>query len=166
MKLQYQWGDETITLDATRSGDVVTVKVGDQTLTVQGSALQDGALALKIDGRPATVITATDGDDRHLAMGAHRLRTTRLQGRGGRRRRSGGAGGGLTSPMPGQVLRVMAEAGQAVKAGQTLMLLEAMKMEHAIKAPRDGVIKRICFNAGDMVTQGAELIELESESSD
>lgn len=72
------------------------------------------------------------------------------------------AGGGrLTAPMPGKVLAVQVKAGDAVKAGQTLLVLEAMKMEHAILAPGDGTVAEVLYADGDLVAEGAELLRLE-----
>ena len=70
-------------------------------------------------------------------------------------------GGGLTAPMPGKVLQVLVEVGQSVEAGTTLMVLEAMKMEHRIVAASDGVVTAVHFNADDQVEQGVELLSLE-----
>jgi len=69
--------------------------------------------------------------------------------------------GGLTAPMPGKVLEVMVEVGQEVTAGTTLMILEAMKMEHKIVAAEDGIITAINFTAGQQVEQGVTLLDLE-----
>jgi 3-methylcrotonyl-CoA carboxylase alpha subunit len=69
--------------------------------------------------------------------------------------------GSLKAPMNGTIILVDAAQGQAVKAGDVLMIMEAMKMEHAIKAPEDGTVKEICFNVGDLVAEGAMLIEME-----
>jgi len=63
--------------------------------------------------------------------------------------------------MPGKVIQVMVEVGARVKKGQPLLILEAMKMEHTITAPADGVVKEINFAAGEQVLEGAELITLE-----
>ena len=66
--------------------------------------------------------------------------------------------GGLSSPMPGTVLDVFVEIGQAVVAGTALMLIEAMKIEHTITAPFDGVVSEIRFRAGDQIpAEGVEL---------
>lgn len=73
-----------------------------------------------------------------------------------------GASGGLNAPMPGKVVRVMAATGDEVQRGQTLMVLEAMKMEHAITAPGDGVVGAVFFAEGDQVPEGAELLQLEA----
>lgn len=71
-------------------------------------------------------------------------------------------GGGLTAPMPGKVIDVLVNAGDTVEAGTTLMLLEAMKMEHPIQAPLDGVVKEIFVAQGDQVENGAVLLIVES----
>ena len=76
------------------------------------------------------------------------------------RRRAHAEGAGLTSPMPGRVRKVMVAAGDAVKKGDVLLILEAMKMEHSIRAPRDGRVVRVAFNEGDLVDAGVELVEL------
>ncbi len=64
----------------------------------------------------------------------------------------------LKAPMPGMVLAVHASAGQSVSKGDTLIILEAMKMENALKAPHDGVIESITAVAGHAVDKGAVLL--------
>ena len=63
--------------------------------------------------------------------------------------------------MPGKVIALLAAAGAAVEKGAPLLVLEAMKMEHTISAPRAGTVKRFRFAAGDQVAEGAELVEFE-----
>ncbi|HSR35586.1 MAG TPA: biotin/lipoyl-containing protein, partial [Desulfurivibrionaceae bacterium] len=74
-----------------------------------------------------------------------------------------GAGGKLTAPMPGKVVAVMVEPGEQVEKGRPLMILEAMKMEHTITAPRDGQVARLNFTVGSLVSEGVELLALASE---
>ena len=69
--------------------------------------------------------------------------------------------GGLTAPMNGSIVRVLVEAGQAVEAGAQLVVLEAMKMEHSIRAPHAGVIKALYCLEGEMVSEGSALVELQ-----
>lgn len=73
----------------------------------------------------------------------------------------GSDAGTVRAIMPGRVLRVNVAAGAAVSRGQALMVLESMKMEQTIAAPRDGTVKGVHVAAGDAVTRGQTLIELE-----
>jgi len=72
------------------------------------------------------------------------------------------AGGGLTAPMPGKILSVSVAVGDAVRQGQPLVVMEAMKMEHTIEAPHDGTVQEVFHAVGDQVQEGATLIALES----
>jgi len=69
--------------------------------------------------------------------------------------------GGLSAPMNGVIVAVQTKVGDAVIAGQTLVIMEAMKMEHAIKAPSAGIVTEIFFAEGEQVSDGAELIAIE-----
>jgi 3-methylcrotonyl-CoA carboxylase alpha subunit len=71
-------------------------------------------------------------------------------------------GGRLTAPMPGKLVAFLAKAGEAVKAGQPLAVMEAMKMEHTIAAPRDGTVAELLYGVGDQVAEGAELLRLQA----
>jgi 3-methylcrotonyl-CoA carboxylase alpha subunit len=68
-----------------------------------------------------------------------------------------GAGGRVAAPMPGRVTAVLVEAGQEVSEGAPLLRLEAMKMEHTLTAPHDGVVEALNCAAGDLVEEGVEL---------
>jgi 3-methylcrotonyl-CoA carboxylase alpha subunit len=70
--------------------------------------------------------------------------------------------GSLAAPMNGSVVAIQAQVGGKVTAGQTLVIMEAMKMEHAIKAPADGVVSEIFYAEGDQVAEGAELIAIDT----
>ncbi len=72
-------------------------------------------------------------------------------------------GGGLTAPMPGKVVALLAQAGQKVDKGTPLLILEAMKMEHTITAPTAGIVKAFCYAAGEQVSDGAALVEFEGQ---
>ena len=65
--------------------------------------------------------------------------------------------GRLTAMMPGRVVKVMAKLGDKVKKGQALIIMEAMKMEHTIVSPRDGVVERVAFKENDLVPADAVL---------
>ena len=68
--------------------------------------------------------------------------------------------GRLTAPMPGKVVSFLVKAGDTVSRGQALAVMEAMKMEHTIAAPADGVVAEILYAPGDQVLEGAELLTM------
>lgn len=69
--------------------------------------------------------------------------------------------GGLMAPMNGSLVRILVEVGQKVEAGAQLVVLEAMKMEHSVRAPHDGVVLALYCQEGEMVSEGAVLVEME-----
>ena len=71
-------------------------------------------------------------------------------------------GGGLTAPMPGKIVALLAQPGQKVEKGTPLLILEAMKMEHTITAPATGTVKAFCYATGEQVSDGAALVEFET----
>ena len=73
---------------------------------------------------------------------------------------SGAAAGKIVAPMPGKVSAVLVQPGATVQRGQTLMVIEAMKMEHAITAPSDGIVEAVGYAPGALVEEGVELLKL------
>ena len=73
------------------------------------------------------------------------------------------AGGNLTAPMNGTVVTLLSELGATVAKGDTLLVMEAMKMEHCIIAPADGQVAEFYFQPGDLVDGGAELLAFEAD---
>ena len=86
-------------------------------------------------------------------------------GQAGGQAAGAGAETGVTAPLPGVVAQVRVKEGEEVTARQTLVVLEAMKMEHQITAPYDGVVAKVSCEAGMQVTKGAVLLEMEPLSS-
>jgi biotin carboxyl carrier protein len=87
-----------------------------------------------------------------------------VAGRRTARARGAEAAGGLLSPMPGTIRKVHVAEGDQVAKGQVLLVLEAMKMEHAIRAPHAGRVLRLAFAEGDLVDSGAELAQVAADS--
>ena len=73
-------------------------------------------------------------------------------------------GDGLVAPMPGKVLETLVKKGDFVEAGQAMMVLEAMKMEHRIVAAQAGTVVAVHYQSGDQVDQGAVLLEIEDSN--
>jgi 3-methylcrotonyl-CoA carboxylase alpha subunit len=73
--------------------------------------------------------------------------------------------GGFVAPMNGTIVEILAASGQSVEAGTTLIIMEAMKMEHAMHAPSDGVVGEIFYGVGDLVEGGMLLLDFEQQQS-
>ncbi|GER06601.1 hypothetical protein JCM17843_09110 [Kordiimonadales bacterium JCM 17843] len=68
--------------------------------------------------------------------------------------------GAITAPMPGKILDILVSDGDFVEKGQALLVLEAMKMEHTLTAPRDGTVSNLSAKTGDQVSDGAVLVTI------
>jgi 3-methylcrotonyl-CoA carboxylase alpha subunit len=126
--------------------------------------LSGGELRATLDGELAAVTSVRLGDALYLIHGAETRRLFIVDPLAGASGRDLGAGK-LQAPMPGKVTAVHVKPGAKVKRGQALMVLEAMKMEHAIHAPADGRVKEVRHAAGEQVQEGAELIVFEAAES-
>ena len=145
---------------------IARVTVNDTALRVESL----GGAAMRIEpvttgdesGAPGTGITAhaiSDGDTLWVFLDG-RVFTFEAE-RAGRRRRTGTIAGSLTAPMPATVRRIEVTPGQAVRRGDILIVLEAMKMELPVRAPADGTIARVNCREGELVPAGHELVELQ-----
>ncbi len=108
-----------------------------------------------IDGQLAHVAKVRDDWWVHLDGGIHVIAIDE-QGAGG-----SGDEGGMTAPMPGKILEILCNVGDQVETGQTLIVMEAMKMEHRIAANGPGEIVVIHHGVGEQVDAGAVLIDIE-----
>jgi len=121
--------------------------------------LEPGTFLLCRDEAVEIFHCVRDGDAIHLHW---RGATYRLEELGeGRRAAHRQASAGLEAPMPGKVIAIKKRVGDSVVKGEEILIVEAMKMENAIRAPRDGRVKLICASLGEMVAPGAVLLELE-----
>ncbi|RZA35840.1 MAG: acetyl/propionyl/methylcrotonyl-CoA carboxylase subunit alpha [Lysobacteraceae bacterium] len=155
-------GDE-LGATAQGAGGEYSIEHNGHSHVISGARLDAGILSLRMDGQArrfqvsvdAHGVTTHDGDRRlHLALvSAYRPTGASTAGNDGR----------IVAPMPGRVVVVKSTVGQVVQAGQELMVIEAMKMELAIRSPRDGVVAELRAAAGDFVEADAVLATLEAE---
>ena len=137
------------------------VNVDGVDLDVAVESLGRGAFRLVHPGGTSLVEVTAVGPRRFVRI--DRRDFVVLREASGRRRAEASASGGLESPMPGLVTKVMVAAGDDVRKGQALVAVEAMKMEHLIRSPRDGKVRRVAAVAGAMVEGGVMLVELDGE---
>ncbi len=131
------------------------------TFTVSG-ALNNDELVASIDGHKITV-TVADFENKLTVFNKKDVSTFAKDVPVDYANAELEQGGGLTAPMNGTLVDVMVSAGDKVTADQNLIIMEAMKMEYTIKAPKDGVVKEVFFAPGDLVADGAELLAIEYE---
>jgi 3-methylcrotonyl-CoA carboxylase alpha subunit len=152
-------GDKRVVM-LTRLHDGATlIEIGEQRWPFSARALGDGRHDVTLGERRLTLCVYRHGDRIAVfAPEAAALLTEidRLAHAG-----DGAAEGRLTAPMPGKVITLLVGAGDAVKRGQAVAVMEAMKMEHTLHAPRDGTVGEMLCGVGDQVAEGAELLRLQ-----
>lgn len=142
------------------SGAGFALTLEGRTVTGSGIVNPDGEGLLRIGSRVVPFYAVRAGEELQLWLGGQTYWFT-LAERGPRR--SGQllpAGGEVVSPMPGQVLKVLVQPGQAVEAGDPLTVIESMKMELTIPAPAAGTVAEVLCGPGVMVDVGAALLRL------
>lgn len=161
MKSAWRDGDRTRAVELTPlGGGRWRVRVDDAEFDVHAEAMDDGRLQLRSDAGDATAEVTVAGTRRFVRLGTLDF----VLEREARAARAGGAGGGgLEAPMNGVVTRVLVEADDEVVRGQPLVAIEAMKMEHLVRAPRDGRVARVHVQPGAMVQGGTVVVELRPE---
>jgi len=150
---------ENTTLDLTPSGKNYNVTVGEKSSFVEIIKSENGKLDLLIDGKYVTTYVSSDGAKRWVTVNGQTFVLTKSSGT----KRGGGKhehSGNLSAPMPGQIRAVNVKEGEAVTKGQTLVVLEAMKMEIRIQAPRDGIVSSVSVEVGQTVEREQALIEI------
>ncbi|MEO8065201.1 MAG: acetyl/propionyl/methylcrotonyl-CoA carboxylase subunit alpha [Pseudomonadota bacterium] len=159
---KFRSGETTVDIAASFNDESILLESGNQTLTLSGTLEQD-SLQANVDGAHISARARILGNTVHLFLsGVHHvfewldpyLPPIEVADRHG----------GLTAPMPGRVIAILASAGEKVARGAPLIVMEAMKMEHTMKAPAAGTVTRILCKVGEQVTEGAELLALEEPS--
>ena len=129
---------------------------GDHRVEVNGERVSVNGVDTSL---PAAVWAVAQGDTRWVFLDGD-VFELEVQRRG--RRRASSQQGSLAAPMPATVVRVLATPGQAVKNGDTLIVLEAMKMELPVRASADGRVKSVHCREGQLVQPGVPLVEMEA----
>jgi len=159
------------------AGERVAVELDGDTVTVNGESVR--ASLAEVEGTPVRLVTI--GDEMHrvlahrtgtrgrysLSLDGHRFdvealdeRTRTIRDLSAASAASGGPAP-LVAPMPGLIVRVAVEAGDEVRAGQPLVVMEAMKMENELRSPAAGRVRTVPARVGAAVEKGALLVELE-----
>ena len=158
----FKLGDAEHNVELSRGRSAYRLHLGDAVVAIDLKTAADGKAWLTVGTRQVEVVIATRGDEVfvHLDGEAYSLRyehpLDRLAAKAG-----GGAADNIRAPMPGSLVSVNVKAGNAVTKGQTLLVMESMKMETSIGAPRDGVVASVQFEKGQTFDRDALLLSLE-----
>jgi 3-methylcrotonyl-CoA carboxylase alpha subunit len=141
-------------------GDSFTLEFEGRRVTATGRFTAHSELRVDLGGRRINVTVVSANEKRHVFIDGLSYVFAAIDplyhaGSGG------GAEGGLTAPMPGKVIALIATVGARVEKGAPLLILEAMKMEHTIAAPAAGVVRAFRYAVGEQVSDGAELVEFD-----
>jgi biotin carboxyl carrier protein len=162
MKLIAELNSEKHEVEFKRDGEKVFAKVDGREYELEAAEVEPGVYLLKHENRVYQIYVAPNG---FVNLGNHQFEIKisdpkRLRGAGA----AGGAAGGaaeIKTAMPGKVVRVIAEQGAEIKQGDGVLVVEAMKMQNEMKAPKDGIVKEIRVAEGATVNAGDVLAIIE-----
>jgi biotin carboxyl carrier protein len=156
MEFHFTTGDK---VRVERQGQSFRVTIGEHVYQVEVHRLTPSEILFSVDGERRHAHIAADVRGRHVAFDADVYTLARAEPQ--RRRRDAGAGdASLAASMHGQVVKVLIAEGDHVARGDTLVVLEAMKMEIRVIAPHEGRVSRLLCAPGDVVERGQPLVEL------
>ena len=155
MKKQMLIDDEIVEVDVLEeNASFVLFNLEGVEYSVKLGSLQDGKMVLNMNGKNRPIILedvnyVVDGQEFEISSPKrNRTKSKTLDH------------GHMKSPMPGKILKLLVKEGQEVVAGTPILVMEAMKMEHTIKASKAGKIEKIHYKEGDQVAGGVELVKL------
>ena len=163
LKFEYQVEQEIRTVTVERHSHHFRVMIDEQVYTVAARQQEPGVLDLEVDGRQWRVYVAHEGTRHYVAIAGDTWVLERPRP-GQQRGQTVGAApdtGSFEATMPGLVGEVLAIEGAEVKRGDTLVVLEAMKMELRLTAPYAGRVRRVHCVTGQVVERGQTLVEIE-----
>lgn len=167
--LTYRCGDSRYDVLIAYHGDGWRLSLNGETVLARGRLLDSGRFAgqyaVELDDRRlvASVVAVHEKNEQKRYVFLNGATYVILRDDPLHLVEAGGAPGGLTAPMPGKIVALLASVGQRVEKGAPLLILEAMKMEHTITAPKNGQVRAFRFAAGDQVADGAELVDFNAE---
>jgi len=161
MKLSFNHNSESLSVDLTPTGKSYRATLGEKTFEIEILQANEGRLDLLIDGKRVTAYVSSENAKRWVTVNGQTQVLTKPAAGAKRKNVGHEHSSELAAPMPGQVRAVNVSEGDSVTKGQTLLVLEAMKMEIRIQAPRDGMVMKLLVQQGQTVEREQILIEIE-----
>lgn len=161
MEYQFSQRDTTHSVTIEKHGDGYTAIMDNKQYSVDEYRLQGNLLVLRLDGILHHVYVAQGKETVHVAVGGEHYSFGSTKGSKTARGAAAENADSVCSPMPGLVVKIPVAAGDRVTAGQTLAIVEAMKMQNELSSPRDGVVKKVYFREGEQVDALQPIVDLE-----
>ncbi|KWR78001.1 ATP-binding protein, partial [Cupriavidus sp. IDO] len=160
-QLRFGYGEQMLDVALHANAQGSTLTCAGQTLPFTANCQAD-EIRIDLGARRTHGHVHAEGDDFHVFSADRHVLLSRIDplAHAGE---AEGEGGKLTAPMPGKVIAVMVEPGSIVTRGTPLLVMEAMKMEHTISAPADGVVSEVLYGVGEQVNDGAQLLAFAME---
>ncbi len=161
-RLSYQ--NKIFNIDIREEKDGLAVTVGDNTFQLEDCRLQDCVMDYRLADRVMQIYFIQDKDDYHVASNGEyyvirKAEVTAHDTKGATAVETNS----IVSSMPGLLVKAAVKVGDKVKSGDTLVIVEAMKMQNELRAPRDGIVKSINFKEGEQVDAFQPIVELKPQ---
>ncbi|HVE70918.1 MAG TPA: biotin/lipoyl-containing protein [Thermoanaerobaculia bacterium] len=164
MKFIAREGDRELEVEVQRHGGGYRVRLGDRWLEADFINVGPFVRSLRLeDGTQVPLVHHREGHTHEISLDGSTVRVDIIDPLAAKRRRREdemSASGIVKALMPGRVVRVLVNQGDAVRKGAGLLILEAMKMENEITAPADGTVDQLFVEAGQTVEAGADLVHI------
>lgn len=163
MQYQLSYLNEQHSIDVREDKDEFIVTIGQNVFHFKDCSVEGHQVRYRFKGEARRMYFGQDGDKYYLAVDGeyYMLEKAKASTQGYADTATGK--NSVTSSMPGLLVKMPVKVGETVKAGDTLAIVEAMKMQNELHAPRDGVVNRVNFQEGDQVDAFEPIVELEPQ---
>jgi acetyl/propionyl-CoA carboxylase alpha subunit len=161
MKYTFNWSGSAYSVETEAQDKTIVMKIDNTTHTVEDIECRENLIDLRVDGIHHNIYYARARDKLFLAINGD-CYSIELKD-DSKTKKSHGAvskGDSVSSPMPGVIVKIPIEEGDEVKAGETLVIVEAMKMQNELRSPRDGVVGKVNFKEGQQIDALQLIVEL------
>ncbi|MFC1564206.1 biotin/lipoyl-containing protein [candidate division KSB1 bacterium] len=165
MEEVFVYKNKVFNMDLCNSDKDTIVSVNEKSYKIATLSEADNELVMEIDGERCRFFVSSDKDDYYVFFNGRQYHF-RKQAEGasaGAGASVSGAGDYISSPMPGTIIKINCTEGDEVRENDTLVIVEAMKMENNLRSPIDGKIVKINYSEGDLVDAGTPIVEIDNE---
>lgn len=168
MELEFSIAQKNYSVSVQKKNEHYQVKIGDQTIELKTLPVTTNCMMLTDENGTQRICIASTKDKTFIHLNGRQYVVDHPE----QKEKTSytedahllGADSGICAPMPGKILKILVQENQLVEPKQNLVIVEAMKMEHNIRAPKHGIVKRVNFKEGDLIDSGQEILEIEFDS--